>query len=283
MRIKKVFGLIILTILFISGRGLLSASHAQTLSSPCNIQDEICILDQIFTAAENIENTHWKDQTYRELAKSYAASGALEKALSLITRVENPDTRAMTIRGIGMEAAELNLPPQTYTSLFRELRRQADDIEHEQSHAIALTYIAMSQAFAGQIDGAARTAADIENEALRDKAYGETAEILAEQRKPEIALQAIDNIQSPAFKDKALSVISKILADKKLYNDAYRAANAIENPYKRSRALQIMMDLKQKHAREALNDMMTDTIHDKRNETKNNAMKTVTPNESESP
>ena len=38
---------------------------------------------------------------------------------------------------------------------------------------IALTYISMAQAFAGDNDAAMKTAAGMDNQALRNKAYGE--------------------------------------------------------------------------------------------------------------
>ncbi|MGB0678857.1 MAG: AAA family ATPase, partial [Polyangiales bacterium] len=42
-----------------------------------------------------------------------------DKAIALIDTIQTPDTKAMTIRGIGMEAAQLNLPDDQLKQLFK--------------------------------------------------------------------------------------------------------------------------------------------------------------------
>jgi len=65
----------------------------------CAISDKLCVMKQIETTAQQIEDKNWRDKTYRELAKSYAAQGMTDRAIALIAKIETPDTKAMTIRG----------------------------------------------------------------------------------------------------------------------------------------------------------------------------------------
>ncbi|MCB1783476.1 MAG: hypothetical protein KDI13_05720 [Alphaproteobacteria bacterium] len=191
--------------------------------------------------APAIENTSWRDQTYREIAKTYAAEGKTDEAIAIIEKIETPDTKAMTIRGIGMAAAKLNLPAESRTALWTTLRAQAEKITHPPSYAIALTYIAMSQAFAGDNQAAWDTAADMENDALRHKAYGETAEIQAENHDPENAFISISKIDSASYRDKSAETVSRLFSDAGDYNNAYKTAQMVTNPYKKTLALQYML------------------------------------------
>ena len=209
----------------------------------CSIQDRICILEEIAKDAASIDNAAWRDQTYREVAKTLAFDGAFEKSVAVISLVENPDTKAMTIRGIGMALAPQKHDQESLNAMFTVLREEAEKIKHPPSYAIALTYIAMSQAFADDNEGAWKTAADMKNNALRHKAYGETAEIQAEKGNFKAAQTSIERIESLAFRNKAYSIVSKILSDKELFEDAYKAANAITNPYKKAQALQYILDI----------------------------------------
>lgn len=208
----------------------------------CAVDDRVCIIDSLRSAAEEIEQQSWRDQTYRELAKTLAAEGRYDEAIAVIDSIANPDTQAMSIRGIGMAAAEHHASVPAYTALFKKLRTRAERIDHPPSHAIALTYIAMAQAFAGDDQGAWATAADMDNDALRHKAYGETAEIQAEQDKFDEAMTSIDFIESEAYRNKAYSITSKIFADGGHLAHALRAAEHITNPYKRASALQYVLD-----------------------------------------
>ena len=208
----------------------------------CGIDDKDCIFKTIEAEALKIDNTSWRDQTYRELAKSKAANGDIIGALALIEKIETPDTQAMTIRGIGMEVADLELDKETADGVFSALREQAEIIEHPPSYAIALTYIAMGQAFAGDNEGAWQTAASMENDALRHKAYGETAEIQAEAGDYDAAMKSIAAIESTAFKNKAYALVSKILTERGQYEDGLKAAMQITNSYKKANALQLVLD-----------------------------------------
>lgn len=214
----------------------------ETNAQDCSPENRLCILDQIKTETKNITNQSWKDQTYRELAKTYAFDRHFDKAVEIIPLIKTPDTKAMTIRGIGMTVAAQNHTPEKYRQMFATLRSEAEKVKHPPSYAIALTYIAMAQAFAGDNEGAWKTAADMNNEALRNKAYGETAEIQAEKGNFEAAKISIEKIQSTAFKNKAYKIVSKILADNGAYSDAYSAARAISNPYKKTQSLRYILD-----------------------------------------
>ncbi len=209
----------------------------------CTIDERRCILRSLEDEAAKIEKTPWRDQTYRELAKIYAFDGDMSAAIALIERIESSDTKAMTIRGIGMNAAKINLAQEELFELFTALRAEAEKIEHPPSYAIALTYIAMGQAFAGDNEGAWTTAASMKNEALRHKAYGETAEIQAERLDFEAAMKSISMIGSTGFRNKAYGHVSKILADRKALPQSLKAAQAIENSYQKAKALQYMLNM----------------------------------------
>ena len=218
--------------------------HAQDATQPtasqkvdCVSDDIACLLLLLKDTTADIEEVRWKDQTYRELAKLLTKKHESEEAIKLISLIENPDTKAMTIRGIGMAAAESDYDPDTRETIFIMLRDEAEDIEHEPSYAIALTYIAMAQAFAGDDEGAMDTASDMENDALRNKAYGESAEIQAERGDIDAAMASIAAIDSVAFRNKAYRIVSKIFADRDQFDNALASAMAIENSYQRSQSL----------------------------------------------
>jgi hypothetical protein len=213
------------------------------MAAECALKDRACVINSLREAAGKIETVAWRDQTYRELAKTLAFDGDTDGAIALIEKIETPDTKAMTIRGIGMAAADNNLSKEQYVDIFQKLRVAADKITHPPSYAIALTYIAMSQAFAGDNEGAWKTASEMENEALRHKAYAETAEIQAEKGDYAAASKSIEFIASEAFRNKAYGTVSKILANGKKLDDALSAAQAITNPYKKAEALQYVLDV----------------------------------------
>lgn len=207
-------------------------------SSPaCAATDTACLLPQLESMTAKIENASWRDQTWREIAKLYMAKGMSKEALAIIPRIETPDTRALTIRGIGMGAAELSLPKAEYDALFTALRGEADKIDHAPSQGIALTYIAMAQAFAKDDAGAMKTAKDMTNPALRHKAFGETAEIQAERGDLQAALASLNAIDDLSFRNKAHGTVAKIFADRKLYVEAVETAGKITNNYQHSQVL----------------------------------------------
>lgn len=208
----------------------------------CTAQERVCLIGEMITLTAKIEKKVWRDQTYREIAKTLAFDGKFEKAVSIIDKIETPDTKAMTIRGIGMMLAAHNYSAAELDKKFAVLHTKANKIEHKASHGIALTYIAMAQAFAKDNEGAWKTCAIMKNEALRNKAYGETAEIQAERGNFKAAQKSTESIESPSFRNKSYETISRILADSALYDDALIAASAITNSYKKTQAIQYMLD-----------------------------------------
>lgn len=222
---------------------LLLGAPDLALAQECALENRACIIQALQSSATQIDNPAWRDQTYREIAKTMAFEGDVDSAIALISKIETPDTQAMTIRGIGMAVADNNLKPEEEQQVFVKLREEAEKIQHAPSYAIALTYIAMAQAFAGDNEGAWKTASDMENEALRHKAYAETAEIQAEKGDFEAAMKSIGLIGSAAFQNKAYGTISKILADSGRLAEALKAAEAVTNAYKKAQALQHVLDV----------------------------------------
>lgn len=227
-RRKLAFALFFLAIIHTSAR-------AEEIK--CGAEDKACLLKALEDAAGGISEASWRDQTYRELAKLLAREKRGAEAAALIPRIANPDTKAMTIRGIGMQAAKTDMTKEDLSALFALLRQEAEKIDHPPSYAIALTYIAMSQAFAGDDGGAMKTAMDMENDSLRNKALAETAEIQAERGNLDEALKSIAAVDSPAFRNKAHYTIVKILTGAGRYDMAVEAAGKIVSAYEKSQAL----------------------------------------------
>lgn len=209
---------------------------------PCTANDRLCLLDRIESLAGQITEDRWRDVTYRELVKTLAFDGQADRAIALIGKIKAPDTRAMAIRGIGMAVAERKTPLHSRTKIYAQLQSAAHAIDHAPSRAIALTYIAMAQAFAGDDDLALATARGIDNESLRNKAFGETAEIQAERGAPEAAFATLKQIASAPYRDKQYLIILKILANAEDHDGALQAAQSIENPVLASEGLQYLLD-----------------------------------------
>lgn len=203
----------------------------------CTVEDKPCLIKALDELTATIPEDNWRDQTWREVAKLMAASGMIDEALALIPKIKTPDTKAMTIRGIGMAAAEAKLPKEKLDDMFIKLRVEADKIEHPPSHAIALTYIGMAQAFAGDDAGAMATSASMTNPALRNKAYAETAEIQAERHDLPAVLKSLTAIDDSGYKDKEMGIIVKIFSDRGQYAHALEVAKLIGNTYQKSQAL----------------------------------------------
>lgn len=217
-------------------------AHAQEAKKTCAAMDRPCLLKELETLIPSIDNTAWRDQSYRELAKTYAYEGQISKALAIIPKVENNDTRAMTIRGIGMAAASKKLDRAQYSSLWKSLSDEAAKITHAPSRGIAYTYISMSQVFAGDDEAARATASKMENAALRNKAYGEAAEIEADRGDLKNALISLSAIDAPPYRDKQYDIVSRIFLDKALVNEAYECAGKISNSYLRAKAVQRILN-----------------------------------------
>lgn len=208
----------------------------------CTAMDRPCLMKMVQALTPQINQGDWRDQTYRELAKTYAYEGDTDKAIALIEKIQKPDTKAMTIRGIGMAAASLKLPQGRYNVLFTRLTEEANKITDASAHGIALTYVAMAQAYAGDDKGARNTAATMTNAALRNKAYGETAEIQADRGDVANAMLSLDAIDAPSFKNKALDTVSKIFVNKAMIGEAYAVAMKIDNAYLKTKSIQRILN-----------------------------------------
>ncbi len=219
-----------------------SAYAADEKLPSCAASDKLCLMKQIELLTPSIERQDWQDITYRELAKSYAHEGKPESAIALIEKIKNSDTKAMTIRGIGMEIAGLGWDRARYNKIFIALAEQAKAISHGPSQGIAYTYIAMAQAFAGDDDGSRLTASAMTNAALRNKAYAETAEIQAERGDLKNTLQSISAIEASSFRNKAYDTVSKIFLDRGHVDEAYVCAQKIDNAYLKAKSIQRILN-----------------------------------------
>ena len=222
---------------------LSSAYSEDPALNVCTSENKLCLLTDLEQAIAEIENERWRDTSYRELAKSYAYEGHEDKAIETLNEIKNPDTRALTIRGIGFAAADSKWDKEKIDQLFVTLISEAQKIDHPPSYGIALTYIAMAQAFAGDDAGATKTAQSMENDALRHKAFGETAEIQAERGDYAAAIESISYNDSLPFRNKAHRIISKIFVKRGQIQDAYAAAMKIENAYMKAQALQRIVNV----------------------------------------
>lgn len=221
----------------------LLAVPASIVNAKCDVANKLCIMEEIKKTADKIDNPSWRDKTLRELAKSYTHEGKEDKAIALIAEIEKPDTKAMTIRGIGMAAADNRWKDkERYKKLFDKLAIEAEKIEHKPSYAIAYTYIAMSQAFARDDEGAMATAQSMKNDALRHKALAETAEIQAERGDYDAAMKSIAAIESTSFRNKAYGTVTRIFTKKGKLEEAYNAAQKIDNAYVRTQVLQSIIN-----------------------------------------
>lgn len=226
---------------------MLTAAHpadAQEKPAPqprktCAATEKECLLSELTGITDIVGESNWRDQTYREAAKLMTRQKMFDQAVIVLNKIENPDTKALTIRGIGMAAAAIknDMAKQEMGDLWITLHKEAAKIEHPPSHAIALTYIAMAQAFAGDDKGAHDTAMGMENDALRHKALGETANIQAERGDLTQAMLSIKAIDDASFRDKALRKVSRTFAEGGKYDEALQTARDIENAYQKAQAI----------------------------------------------
>lgn len=222
--------------------------------------DRNCITAKIIEDAIATREEVWRDQMLRDVAASLTYDGQEDKAISLIAQIKNPDTKAMTIRIIGMAAALYGNKSEDHLKLtFEKLAKIAVTIPQPDANAIAFTYIAMSQAFAGMDEAAWLTASKMENAALRFKAYAETAEIQAERGDLPAAMKSIGFIQSAAYKNKAYQKVAQILIKKGQLDDALQSAIAIDNPTKRAQTLQELLKAQEEKTRGTRKDMTEPT------------------------
>ncbi|MCB1556845.1 MAG: hypothetical protein KDJ15_05980 [Alphaproteobacteria bacterium] len=226
-----------------AGGAPVSAGTTQApLPVACEAQDTACLFGLLGEAGAAIAEPVWRDQTYRETAKLLAYDGRAEEALALLPLIGNPDTQAMTLRGIGVALAGTTIPDSDKQALYGRLVAAGAGIVQPESRAIALRYVAKGQALAGFDDSARATIRKIDNLSQSDKAFEEVAEVQAKAERLDQALLSIADIRSPAYRDRAHGAVSKICAGRGLYPQALRAAEKIENPYNRGQALLTILE-----------------------------------------
>lgn len=218
---------------------LIAVAFAALPAHACgHASERDCIKKAIEAELPKIDNTSWRDIRTRELAKTYAHDGQAEQAIALIDTIKDPDTKAMTIRGIGMEVAKSAMAIEAKKDIFKTLKTVAPKIEHPPSHDIAITYIAMAEAYAAFYEDALATAQLLTNSSLKNKALGETAEIMAEKKQPALISAAYDKMDSDAYRDKSKEVVCKLLNDNGMADEALQLAQGIKNPLLKTTALQ---------------------------------------------
>jgi hypothetical protein len=207
-------------------------------AAPCAGTDQPCLLDALEQDTAAIPETAWRDQTWRELAKLLARQGQEDRAVAIVDKIMTPDTKAITIRGIGMEAAQYaKLSRQQYDDLFAKLTAAAKKIEEAPSRAIALNYIAESQAMAGDDSGSLKTALALKNAEMRNKALYDSSKAQAAAGRLDAVAASIAAIDQAPFRDKARRTASKIRAEGKDYDGALKLSEQIENPYQKAQAV----------------------------------------------
>jgi len=201
--------------------------------------DRACIANRIVADADSITEENWRDQTLRDAASSLTYDGRVDDAIALVAKIKNPDTKAMTIRAIGMAAALYGHDnPPTLRAIFTKLDKAAKTIDQPDANAIAYTYISMAQAFAGLDEDAWATAASMTNAALKRKAFAETAEIQAERGDLAAAMKSIGYIDIDSYRNKAYQNVAEILIKSGKFDAALASGQAITNPMKRAQVLQ---------------------------------------------
>ena len=229
---------------------ILLACPAAGAESCAKATDRACVIARILEDSGSITDASWRDQTLRDTAASLTYDGRIDDAVALVGKITNPDTQAMTIRAIGMAAALYgHMDAPALRVMFGKLAKAATAITQPDAQAIATTYIAMSQAFAGLDADAHATAAAMTNAALRHKAYGETAEIQAERGDLPAAMASIAEIDAASYRNKAYANVADILIKKDRFDDALTAAQAIDNPAKRAQTLLAILKAQEEKTR----------------------------------
>ncbi len=233
------------TVLFWTALSATAAAQQPPAPTVCPGTDKPCLFKELMQAADAIEEAKWRDISYRELSKSLAVDGRFDDAMAIIAKIKSGDTQALTIRGIGMAAADHKLDSDAYALLFKKLAALADSIPDTPSKDIAYTYIAMSQSYALQDEAALATARAMTNPALRHKALGEIAEVQAQRKDAVSALRTLSQIDSPAYRNKASRTVTLLLSDQSMFDEATKAASGIANPTLKAEALQYIISKQQ--------------------------------------
>ncbi len=207
-------------------------------NKPCAGEDKLCLFDMLEQSTTAVTEQSWQESTWREMAKLLTHQGQEARAVSLISRIKSPDTQAMTVRGIGIAAAEDGwIDRARYDALFTHLKAEAAKIADPPSNAIAMNYIADAQALSGDDAGSMETALSMANPEMRNKALYDSAKYQAEGGRLGAALAGIAAMDDPAFRNKAWRAVSKIFADAGDYDNALRAMEPMDNAYQKAQAV----------------------------------------------
>lgn len=215
----------------------LYSPYALSQQINCDRENTRCLYDSLLQITEDIDNTNWKDQTYKEFSVLLTASNEPDQAINVIKLINNPDTKAMAIRANAMAITEHAFYQKKYSQLFENLITAANTIEHLPSKSIAYTYIAIAQAIAGDFNSALSTALSMENESLKNKALAEISELTAQRNQFNETVQALSSIQTSHYRDKASLNVSKIFSDNNKYDQAMKIMAMINSPYQKSQSL----------------------------------------------
>ncbi len=220
---------------------LITSAQAADAPPLCASGDNTCLFTALQNATKNIDNDRYRDQTLRDMSKLMIHEKNFPAAIDLFHQIKSADTKAMTLRGIGVATAETDFLESDKKNIYTNLIEAAEEITEEDSRVIALRYVAKGQALAGFDDDAHATMRMIDNRSQRDKAFEEIAEVQAKQDKLGEAVKSIAAIESPPYRDRAYGAISKIFVHKENYESAIKTAQMIETPYNRAQALLLIL------------------------------------------
>jgi predicted negative regulator of RcsB-dependent stress response len=215
----------------------LYSPYALSQQINCDRENHTCHYEALLQTVKDIENTKWKDQTYKDVSVLLTSSNQPLKALKTLNLISNPDTKAMAIRACAKVVAEHDSYKKNASQLFEQLITSADSIEHPPSKAIAYTYIAIAQAEYGAFPNALNTASLMHNESLKNKALAEISKIMAQRNQFNETIEALSSIQSEHYRDKTSLSISKIYSENNQYDEAMKIMSMIHNPYQKSQSL----------------------------------------------
>src|SRR5688572_15387865 len=127
---RLLYSLQLLAFILCGLAGAHSPARAQAGAVACAGTDKTCLLNLLENSAAAIPEESWRDGTWREAAKLLALEGRTDDAIAMIARIKNPDTQAMTIRGIGMAAAKTEQDTAKRARIFTQLHAEAAKITH---------------------------------------------------------------------------------------------------------------------------------------------------------
>lgn len=241
--------LIMKLVRFLCLSALLLITNPAYAESWCSNMAKPCLSNRLEQIAPQVTNEKWRNSLYKDLAVIYVRDNHFDKALQQLRKISVPDTQAMTVRSMGMAFAKQKPPatPEQKTAFFDSLKKATENIKHPPSHEIAHTYIAMAQALAGEENASNETAKNMENQALRNKAFAESSEIFAKKGHFETAFRTITYIDTQSFRNKALKIIADIALKDHLYNHALKAGQKIENTWLQAQTIKNILNDMQKH------------------------------------